>query len=377
MNENIINLHDHERAAQAALGEAAWAYFSGGAADELTLHRNIGAWQSWGLAPRVLQDLRGGHTRCTLLGREWPMPLLVAPMAYQRWAHHHGESGIAMAAAAQGCGMVLSHQTSTPLQDVASTFLQDQDPGPLWFQMYWPSDRSRVQALLSDVEDAGYQAIVLTVDAPVHGVRDRERRHGMPLPEGVRAVHWPEPTAAHTNSHSQGLCAGLADAAPRWDDVQWLIGQTRLPVLLKGITQPQDARQALQIGAAGVIVSNHGGRVLDTLPATAELLPRVVDAVRQEREDALVLVDGGIRRGTDLFKALALGADAALVGRPALYGLAHAGARGVAHVLRLLRDEFEATLALTGCANVKDIAFDRLWPLESLAHTKPTFLTAA
>jgi 4-hydroxymandelate oxidase len=159
--------------------------------------------------------------------------------------------------------------------------------------------------------------------------------------------------------------------------VQWLIGQTRLPVLLKGITHPQDARQALQIGAAGVIVSNHGGRVLDTLPATAELLPRVVDAVRQEREDALVLVDGGIRRGTDLFKALALGADAALLGRPALYGLAHAGARGVAHVLRLLRDEFEATLALTGCANVKDIAFDRLWPLESLAHTKPTFLTAA
>ncbi len=157
------------------------------------------------MAPRVLQDLRGGHTRCTLLGREWPMPLLVAPMAYQRWAHHHGESGMAMAAAAQSCGMVLSHQTSTPLQDVASTFLQDQDPGPLWFQMYWQSDRSRVQALLSDVEDAGYQAIVLTVDAPVHGVRDRERRHGMPLPEGVRAVHWPEPTAAHTNTQSQGF----------------------------------------------------------------------------------------------------------------------------------------------------------------------------
>ena len=373
MNEHIITLHDHERAAQAALGEAAWAYFSGGAADEITLHRNVSAWQSWGLAPRVLQDLRGGHTRCTLLGREWPMPLLVAPMAYQRWAHHHGESGMAMAAAAQGCGMVLSHQTSTPLQDVASTFLHDQDHGPLWFQMYWQSDRSRVQALLSDVEDAGYQAIVLTVDAPVHGVRDRERRHGMPLPEGVRAVHWPEQTAAH----GPGLCAGLADVAPRWDDVQWLIGQTRLPVLLKGITHPQEARQALQIGAEGVTVSNHGGRVLATLPATAELLPRVVEAVRQQREDALVLVDGGIRRGTDLFKALALGADAALVGRPALYGLAHAGARGVAHVLRLLRDEFETTLALTGCASVKDINIDRLWPLETLARTKSTFLTAA
>jgi 4-hydroxymandelate oxidase len=237
--------------------------------------------------------------------------------------------------------------------------LQDQGHGPLWFQMYWQADRSRTQALLSDVEDAGYQAITLTVDAPVHGVRDRERRHGMPLPEGVRAVHWP----AQAPATDTGLCAGLGDAAPRWDDVLWLIGQTRLPVLLKGITHAQDAERALQVGAAGVIVSNHGGRVLDTVPATAELLPSVEDAVRRQKPDALVLVDGGIRRGTDLFKALALGADAVLVGRPALYGLAHAGARGAAHVLRLLRDELEATLALTGCANVQDIDIDKLRPL--------------
>lgn len=359
MSKDIITLHDHEHAAQAALGEAAWAYFSGGAADEITLRRNTRAWQAWGLSPRVLRDLRGGHTRCTLLGREVPIPLLVAPMAYQRWAHHHGEAGMAMAAAAQGCGMVVSHQTSTPLQDVADSFLQDQDHGPLWFQMYWQTDRARTQTLLSDVEDAGYQAITLTVDAPVHGVRDRERRHGMPLPEDVRAVHWP----AQDPATGSGLCVGLADAAPRWDDVQWLIQQTRLPVLLKGITHAQDAERALQVGAAGVIVSNHGGRVLDTVPATAELLPRVVEAVRRQKPDALVLVDGGIRRGTDLFKALALGADAALIGRPVLYGLAHAGARGAAHVLRLLRDEFEATLALTGCASVQDIDIDKLWPL--------------
>jgi 4-hydroxymandelate oxidase len=213
MNDHIINLHDHERAAQNALGEAAWAYFSGGAADEITLRSNISAWQSWALAPRVLQDLRGGHTRCTLLGREWPMPLLVAPMAYQRWAHHHGESGMAMAAAAQGCGMVLSHQSSTPLQDVASTFLQDQDHGPLWFQIYWQNDRGRLQALLSDVEDAGYQAIVLTVDAPVHGVRDRERRLGMPLPEGVKAVHWPAQTADQPNTAK--ACAQAWPMPPR------------------------------------------------------------------------------------------------------------------------------------------------------------------
>ncbi len=364
MTQPIVNLQDHEHAAQAALSEAAWAYFSGGAADEITLRHNVAAWQSLRLSPRVLQDLRGGHTRCRLLGREWPMPLLVAPMAYQRWAHPEGESGMALAAAAQGCGMVLSHQTSTPLHDVAALVASDAERGPLWFQLYWLADRGALRELLSHIETAGFEALVLTVDAPVHGVRDRERRHGMPLPEGVKAAHWKAPDNGPAKTHAQGLCAGLADAAPTWADVQWLIGQTHLPVLLKGITHPQDAVQALNLGAAGVIVSNHGGRVLDTLPATAELLPRIVQAVRQYQPQALVLVDGGIRRGTDLFKALALGADAALIGRPALYGLAHAGARGAAHVLRLMRDEFEATMALTGCAQIQDIGIDRLWSPE-------------
>ncbi|ALK88281.1 alpha-hydroxy acid oxidase [Limnohabitans sp. 63ED37-2] len=362
MTQPIVNLQDHERAAQAALSEAAWAYFSGGAADEITLRHNVAAWQSLGLLPRVLQDLRGGHTSGRLLGRKWPMPLLVAPMAYQRWAHPEGESGMALAAAAQGCGMVLSHQTSTPLHDVAALVASDAERGPLWFQLYWLADRGALRELLAQVEAAGFEALVLTVDAPVQGVRDRERRHGMPLPEGVKAAHWPN--SAPPKKPRTGLSGGLADAAPTWADVQWLMGQTRLPVLLKGITHPQDAVQALNLGAAGVIVSNHGGRVLDTLPATAELLPGIVQAVRQHHPQALVLVDGGIRRGTDLFKALALGADAALIGRPALYGLAHAGARGAAHVLRLMRDEFEATMALTGCADLHDIDRDRLWPLQ-------------
>lgn len=359
MSQPIINLHDHERAAQATLSEAAWAYFSGGAADEITLRRNLAAWQAWGLAPRVLKELHGGHTRCTLLGKEWPMPLLVAPMAYQRWAHPDGEAGMALAAAAQGCGILLSHQTSTPLDKVANLVVKDAQRGPLWFQIYWQADHGAVRELIGQVEAAGFEALVLTVDAPVHGVRDRERRYGMQLPEGVQAVHWTPPVQAVGDN----LCAGLADQSATWADVQSLISQTRLPVLLKGITHPDDARQALEVGAAGIIVSNHGGRVLDTMPATAELLPRVVEAVRKQSEHALVLVDGGIRRGTDLFKALALGADAALIGRPALHGLAHGGARGVAHVLRLLRDEFEATLALTGCASVEQIGIDRLWPL--------------
>jgi 4-hydroxymandelate oxidase len=362
MTTPIVNLQDHERAAQAVLSASAWAYFSGGAADEITLRRNLSGWQQWGLAPRVLQDLRGGHTRCTLLGKTWPFPLLVAPMAFQRWAHADGEAGMAMAAAAQQCGMVLSHQTSTPLQAVAPLVLAEPDRGPLWFQLYWQSDKAYLQDLVQQVEAAGYEALVLTVDAPVHGVRDRERREGMQLPLGVRAVHWPQTQADAPFSlftTNSGLCAGLANAAPTWADVAWLQSMTRMPILLKGITHPQDALQAARLQVAGVIVSNHGGRTLDTLPDTAHLLAPIAAALRGHNaatpHTLNILVDGGIRRGTDIFKALALGADAVLLGRPALFGLAHAGAKGAAQVLRLLRDEFEMTLALCGCAQVQDI----------------------
>jgi 4-hydroxymandelate oxidase len=351
MNMPVVNLPDHETAARAALSPAAWAYFSGGAADEITLRRNRLAWESQGLRPRVLRNLRASHTRCTMLGSTWPVPLLIAPMAYQRWAHAEGETGMAMAAAAQGCGFVLSHQTSTPLQEVASRVVSETNRGPVWFQLYGLADRAAMRDLIQQAEEAGYEALVLTVDAPVHGMRDRERRHGMSLPEGVSAFHWPDADP----SSAPGICAGLLHDAPTWEDVDWLIQQTRLPVLIKGLTHSQDACQAMAAGAAGVIVSNHGGRVLDTLPATAELLPEIVSAVRAHSPQAAVLVDGGIRRGTDLFKAIALGADAALIGRTALYGLAHGGARGVAHVLRLMRDEFEMSLALCGCATPADI----------------------
>jgi len=359
MTPPIINLQDHEDRARAVLSASAWAYFQGGAADEITLKRNPEAWQDWGLAPRVLQDIKGGHTRCQLLSKSWPFPLLVAPMAYQRWAHPDGEAAMALAAASQRCGMVLSHQSSTPLQTVAPLMLNEAERGPLWFQLYWQADRGYLRELLTQVEAAGYEALVLTVDAPVHGVRDRERRTGLALPEGVSAVHWPPARQPNPG----GLCAGLADLAPTWDEVAWLQRQTRLPILLKGITHPTDAKRAADMQLAGVIVSNHGGRVLDTVPASAELLPAISAALDTLGSDMAVLVDGGIRRGTDLFKALALGADAVLLGRPCLHGLAHAGAHGAAHVLRLLRDEFEMTLALCGCRTVNDISLDHLTAL--------------
>ena len=357
MDKAPVNLKEYETCAQAVLDAAAWAYFSGGAADEITLRQNLQAWQDIALAPRVLQRLNHSHTRVELLGREWPTPLLVAPMAHQRWAHPDGEAAMAVAAAAQGGGMVLSHQTSTPLQTVARLVRDEAGRGPLWFQLYGQADHGAQAELLSEIESAGFEAIVLTVDAPVQGVRDRERRLGsrLPLPEYARAIHWqPQPPA-----DSAGLCAGLASQAPTWDDVARLQAATRLPVLLKGISHPLDAQQAIRLNVPGLIVSNHGGRTLDTLPASARLLPRVAEAVQG---DAALLVDGGIRRGTDVFKALALGAHAVLVGRPCLYGLAHAGAQGVAHVLRLLRDELEACMALCGCATPAAITADHLAP---------------
>lgn len=351
---DVVALRDYERHAQARLDEQAWAYFSGGAADEITLAANKSAWDALRLHPRVLRPLAGGHTRLNLLGRTIAHPIMMAPIAFQRAAHPDGELGAAMAAAAQGAGLVLSTQASTPLEQVAAAVRDEPGRGALWFQLYVQHDRGFTRELVQRAEQAGYEALVLTVDAPVSGVRDRERRAGFKLPPGVSAVNLAglaaTAEAAPAAAPSQkSLFDGLLQSAATWDDVAWLQGQTRLPVLLKGVLHEDDARTACGLGVQGVIVSNHGGRTLDTALPTAWALPRVVDAVEGR---VPVLVDGGIRRGTDVLKALALGAQAVLVGRPCVFALATAGALGVAHALRLLRDELEAAMALTGCATL-------------------------
>ena len=348
--EDTVALADYAQHARQRLDDPAWAYFSGGAADEITLRANRSAWDGLTLQPRILRSLAGGHTRTTLLGRTLAHPILLAPVAYQRLAHPDGERASAYAAAL-GAGMVLSTQASTPLEEVAQVFLDDPARGPLWFQLYLQHDRGFTRALVQRAEAAGYEALVLTVDAPTSGARDRERRAGFHLPPGIAAVNLaglaPPPPQPQTTDGTHLLCQGLVEHAPTWDDVQWLQSQTRLPVLLKGVLHPQDALQAAALGVAGLIVSNHGGRTLDTAPASAHALARIADAL----QGALpLLVDGGIHRGTDVLKALALGATAVLLGRPAIYGLATAGATGVAHVLRLLCDELEMAMALTGCA---------------------------
>ena len=345
-----VTLADHEQLAQQGMDPGAWAYLCGGAADEITLRENMDAWQRLTLRPRVLQPLAGGHTRLTLLGRTLAHPILVAPMAYQRLAHPQGELASALASAVLGTGYVLSTQASVLLEEVAPLVLGEPARGPLWFQLYLQAARADTLTLVRRAEATGFEALVLTVDAPVQGPRDRERRAGFLLPPGVAAVNLPAP--AHPADTRGSLFDTLLRSGPTWDDLAWLRSQTTLPILLKGITHPDDARLAVEHGAAGLIVSNHGGRTLDTMPATATLLPDIVAAAAGQ---VPVLVDGGIRRGTDVFKALALGASAVLVGRPVLHGLATGGAQGVAHVLRLLIDELEIAMALCGCRTLDQI----------------------
>ena len=351
---DIVTLADHEQHARQHLDDNAWAYFSGGAGDEITLRANRSAWDALPLWPRVLQPLAGGHTRVDLLGRTLAHPILLAPVAFQRLAHPDGELAMAYAAAALGAGIVLSTQASVSLEAVAQAVQPDPGRGPLWFQLYLQHDRGFTRTLVQRAESAGYEALVLTVDAPTSGVRDRERRAGFRLPPGIGPVNLaglPTPMSPPLQPGQNALFDGLLSHAPTWNDIAWLQSITRLPLLLKGVMHPADARHAVSLGVAGLIVSNHGGRTLDTSPSTASALPRVADAVAGA---APVLVDGGIRRGTDVLKAMALGASAVLVGRPAVWGLANAGAAGVAHVLRLLRDELEIAMALTGCATLAD-----------------------
>ena len=352
---DVVSLADHARHAQARLPEAVWAWLDGGAADEHTLRANADAWAKWRLLPRVLRPLADGHTRRTVLGREWAHPLMLAPVALQRMVHADGEVGTACAASAQQAGMVLSTQASTPLEDVARAVREDAGRGPLWMQLYLQHDAGFNRELVQRAEAAGYEALVLTVDAPTSGARDRERRAGFAAPAGITAVNLqglPPRPALHMAAGGSALFNDLLHDAPAWDALATLRSHTRLPIVLKGVLHPDDARQAQALGADGVIVSNHGGRTLDTTVSTAWALPRVVEAVGPEWP---VLVDGGIRRGTDVFKALALGAHGVLIGRPYMHGLAVAGALGVAHVVRLLRDEFEIAMALNGCRSLTDI----------------------
>jgi len=346
----VASLADYELLARERVTEHAWAYVSGGSADEVTLRENCAAFQRLSLRPRVLQDLNGGNTRLDLFGTAFEFPILLAPVAFQRLVHPDGELATALAASAQKAGMIVSTQASLLLEDIAR-----QAQAPLWFQLYIQPDRGFTRELVQRAQSAGYQALVVTVDAPVNGLRNREQRVGFALPADIEAVNLRGMRSSAPGGQAGGnvlLGGPLLAAAPTWQDIDWLRSLTSLPVLLKGIMTVEDAGRAVDAGAAGIVVSNHGGRTLDTLPASISVLPAIADAVGGRLP---LLLDGGIRRGSDVFKALALGAQAVLIGRPYVYGLAAAGALGVSHVIHILRAELELTMALTGCRELSDI----------------------
>ncbi len=346
---DVVALEDYARHAARLIPPEVAAYIDGAGADGLTHAANMASWRDIALQGRVLRDMRGASTATSLLGQKLAHPILLAPCASHGLVHPDGEEATALGAAAAEAVMVVSTQAGLRLEDIAA-----RAQGPLWFQLYLQCRREDSLHLVRRAENAGYRALVVTVDAPVNGIRNIEQRAGFALPHGLRPINL-EGYAAPDLQPQPGRAAtflGLLDQAPRWEDIFWLRGQTRLPILLKGITAPEDARAAIEAGLDGIIVSNHGGRVLDSLPATAQILPRIFDAVVGRMP---ILVDGGIRRGTDVLKALALGADAVLIGRPQLHALAVGGAAGVAHMIGILRAELEVAMALTGCAKIADI----------------------
>jgi 4-hydroxymandelate oxidase len=349
-----MDLDALEAAARELLTPNAWGYYSAGADDEITLRDNVEAWRRLRIRPRVLRDVSVVDTSTTVLGTPVALPVLVAPMAYHRLAHDEGEAATARGAAAAGTILVTSTLATVSLEDTATAA-----PGaPRWLQVYLRRDRGWAAELVARAAAAGYEALVFTVDLPVLGHRRVDEANAFALPAGMAMANLP--VLAATVAGGSALTAHVRDdldPSLTFDDITWLRDLSGLPVLVKGVLRGDDARACVDAGAAGIVVSNHGGRQLDTAVATADALAEVVAAVGGDVE---VLVDGGIRRGTDVLKALALGARAVLVGRPVLWGLATGGADGVHAVLDGLGAEFARALALSGCPGAADVTPDLL-----------------
>jgi 4-hydroxymandelate oxidase len=348
-----VNLLELERAAAAALDHDAYDYYRSGAGAELTLARNCAAFADIELLPRVLVDVSDLDPSTTALGCELPHPIVVAPTAFHRLADPEGEVATARGAAAADAVFSLSSLSNTPLEEVAAA------AGRRWFQLYVFRDRGVTRDMVERAEAAGYEAILLTVDAPILGRRERDVRNRFELPDGLRIACVPEGDV-DAPADGSGLAAYFAtmlDASLQWRDLEWLCSITNLPVAVKGVLRPDDAERAAAAGAAGVIVSNHGGRQLDTSPATIDALPAIADAVAG---DVDLLLDSGIRRGTDVVKALALGARAVLVGRPILWALASGGSAGVERALGMLLAETREAMALCGARSLDELTPDLL-----------------
>jgi isopentenyl diphosphate isomerase/L-lactate dehydrogenase-like FMN-dependent dehydrogenase len=363
--ENLLTIDDFEEVAHGVLPGATFDYYAGGSGDLSSLHRNREAYSSLAVHYRVFRDVENCDLSCEILGHKLQHPVLAAPTAFHCLANPEGEVATARGLCEAGALMTLSSLSTRTVEDVAAA-----GAGPKWFQLYINRDRGFTRDLMARVEAAGYSAIVVTADTPRWGRRHKDIRNGFHLPPGLEAVNLVRSHAdATTLSHSgAGLGSSfdwMLDASLTWRDFEAICAGTKLPVLIKGVCRPEDALSAFVAGAAGVVVSNHGGRQMESAPATIAVLLEIRTAVGPDR---LLIVDGGIRCGVDVLKALALGANAVQIGRPVLWGLAAGGATGVSRVVNTLRTELEQAMVLAGAPSLADITPDlvREWTIGGL-----------
>lgn len=357
----LVNLAEYESRARDIAEHSTLDYYDGGSNDEITLRENGAAFSRITLYPKVFRGVGERDTRTTILGVPASTPVMVAPVALVGMLHPEGEVPVVRAASNAGSIVTLSTFSVTPIEEVVAAAT-----GPVWFQLYVYKDRSATEALVKRVEAAGCTALELTADAPILGRRERDVRNNFSLPDGLWAPNLtadgtlPSPeSSAGSRSPFATAFDTLVDPNLTWDDIEWLTSVSELPVLVKGIVRADDARLAIDAGAAGVIVSNHGGRQFDTAPAAIDALGPVADAVGERAE---VILDGGIRRGADIIKSIAMGARAVQIGRPIVWGLVVDGEEGVRDVLSLLRDELDLAMALAGCRSIDEVSLDLLRP---------------
>ncbi|WJX46997.1 (S)-2-hydroxy-acid oxidase [Trifolium repens] len=353
---NITNVNEYEAIAKEKLSKVIYDYYASGAEDQWTLKENRNAFSRILFRPRILRDVSKIDLTTTVLGFKISMPVMIAPTALQKMAHPEGEYATARAASAADTIMTLSSWATSSVEEVAST-----GPGIRFLQLYLFKERNMVTKLVRRAENAGFKAIVLTADSPVLGRREAGIKNKFTLPSYVRLKNFEgmnlENYDKTKNSGHTSTVNGLYDQSLTWKDVKWLQTITSLPILVKGVLTAEDTRLAIQAGAAGIIVSNHGARQLDYVPATIMALEEVVEAAEGR---VPVFMDGGVRRGTDVFKALALGASGVFIGRPVVFSLAADGEAGVRKVLKMLHNELEITMALCGCSSLKDITRDHV-----------------
>jgi 4-hydroxymandelate oxidase len=352
---NPVNVEEFEPIARERLSQMTYDFYAGGAEDEITLRENREAFRRRSLRYRVLVDVSERDLSTNVLGHALPSPVILAPTAMHRLAHPDGEVATAKAAASLGALMTLSSVSTVTLEDVASAA-----PGaPRWFQLYCYTEQAVTEMLVKRAYAAGYTALVVTVDVPYLGRRERDYRNAFTLPEGIRLANFDpiQVTPGEGESVLSQFVATLQTPTLNWEDLAWLRSLSPMPIILKGVVRDDDAARAVEMGVDGIWVSNHGGRQLDTAVATADALPSIVAAAKGK---AAIIVDGGVRRGTDVLKGLAMGADLVAIGRPQLWGLAADGENGVRRVLEMLRDELSLAMALCGCRSRPEITADLL-----------------